>query len=627
MDALCLFDPATNRVVGVNDSWSSLFGRSQAIALGMKVHELAVSPAELAAKLPTNGSQRDESSGRCLWRRADGSQFFADFSVKMHAVGAAVFACMVVEVPAPVSGSVRTQLELVGDEMVSQTNLPVHLRAAMRERLARCTRQQAALLQLASADDKDFDGLMRQVVRVDGETLDCARVSYWTIRRGGESIYCEALYDRSKGEFESGLELFAKDFPLYFRALVTGALIPAHDAITDPRTSEFAESYLRPLGIGAMLDIPVFRRGELVGVVCHEHVGGPRGWTMDEQQFALSIGQMFALTLAARHREEAANSLQQRETMLAEANAVIEKNLRPRDGQLTGRVMGRYHFEQIVGRGGMGEVYKAKRKDDESSVAVKVLRDSSLGKPEHLQRFFREARVMTSIPSEHIAQIFEMGTFDGKLPFIAMELLEGHDLAWHLRRSPQLALDQVVELCDHTSKALAALREAGVVHRDMKPSNLFLVDAIPRAWKLLDFGLSHSHDDAYTTKAESIAGTPPFMAPEQLCGDETDHRTDIYGLAAIAFRALTGRTPFVGDLESLVHAALTEPAPRITSLVRGIPVEVDLVFAIALAKDPDERFRVVEAFADAFRAAAQSKLDDATRSHGWKLMKRSASSG
>jgi serine/threonine-protein kinase len=268
-------------------------------------------------------------------------------------------------------------------------------------------------------------------------------------------------------------------------------------------------------------------------------------------------------------------------------------------------------------------VYRATRVNDGFEVAIKLLRAACLDNPEHVQRFFREARITAAVPSEHVARVFEVGTFaEQEVPFMAMEILEGHDLGWHLRRSPQLPLEQVVELVEHASRALAAVREAGVVHRDLKPSNLFLVDALPRAWKVLDFGLSRSASDPFTTSAEDVVGTPAYMAPEQLGGGALDHRTDLYALGAIAYRALTGRPPFEGELPHILYSVLTDPVPPIASLVRGIPVDVELVLVIALAKDPEERFPTVEELAAALRDAAAGRLDDAIRSWGWKLLKR-----
>ncbi len=616
MDASCLFDLATLRVLSVSPAWVSRFGFSEEEARRMLVTALTPSPGEVFGSALALGTPA-AASGRGRFRGAGGVEMLADFEIVIHSLPSGPVGGLLVA-----GGTLGEphSLEDSAGEAISELTVPPNLRAALRERLARCARQQAALLALSAIDDQDFAALTRKCLKTDAETLDVARVSYWRLGRGGESIVCEALLDRSKAAFEAGMELSARDYPGYFRALTTGALIPAHDALRDPRTTEFADGYLAPLGIGAMLDIPVFLRGDLVGILCHEHVGGARGWTMDEQQFALSVGQMLSLALSAHHGDEAARSLRQREVMLAEANATLDRALRAGDGPLTGTTLGRYRLAERIGRGGMGEVYKALRIEDGAVVALKLLKKVLVADPDNARRFFREARLTASVPSEHVAKVFEVGTFEDGVPFIAMELLEGHDLAWHLRRSPQLPTDQVVELCEHTARALGAVRRAGVVHRDLKPGNLFLVDAIPRAWKVLDFGISRSADDPFQTMTEEVAGSPSYMAPEQLGGEEVDHRADLYALAAIAFRALTGRPPFVGDLASVLSATLRDPAPRVSSLVPGLPEAVDLVFAVALAKAPSERFAEVEQFSAALRDACAGRLDETTRAAGLRLV-------
>ncbi len=484
VDALCLFDESSRRVAAVNATWSQLFGYTAIEAAGIDVCRLAWAPEELRVRLEHGAARELNYRARGEFRTAKNQCFVADFTLTAYPQYGSTIVALVVEQPGP-----RVEVNTIEEEVISETGVPAHLKSAMRDRMARCARQQAALLRLASVDDHDFGELTRKLLRTDAETLGIARVSFWRLDKAGRAIVCQDLYDRNKG-FESGLELTAADYPVYFDALETGALIAAHDAVTDPRTAEFGDGYLKPLGIGAMLDIPVFLRGDLVGIVCHEHVGPPRGWTMDEQQFALSVGQFFSLALSSRHRDEAARSMRMQQVMLEEANAVIDRALRPDDGRLTGQTHGAYKLGQLLGRGGMGEVYRAIRTADRGEVALKVLRRSRASEATEVERFFREVDLMLTVPTEHVASVYERGTFSDGTPFIAMELLEGHDLAWHLRRSPELPLDQVLELVDHAARALGAVHRAGVVHRDLKPANLFLVDALPRRWKVLDFGVS-----------------------------------------------------------------------------------------------------------------------------------------
>jgi serine/threonine-protein kinase len=269
----------------------------------------------------------------------------------------------------------------------------------------------------------------------------------------------------------------------------------------------------------------------------------------------------------------------------------------------------------------MGEVYAAEHRDSLAKVAIKLLHPAMLEDPTNIERFAREAAAASAVPSEHVARVLLVGHTRDGLPFMVMELLHGHDLAWHLRKTPQLPLDQVVEMVDHTARALQAVRDAGIVHRDLKPGNLFLVDSLPRQWKVLDFGLSKLQGASSLTKDQAV-GTPAYMAPEQIRDADVDHCADLYALAAIAYRALTGRPPFVGDQVARVLMDALSRMPASPSSMVHIPVEVELVLAIGLAKRKEERFLFVEELAGAMRLAARGELDQETRDRGWALLKK-----
>jgi diguanylate cyclase (GGDEF)-like protein/PAS domain S-box-containing protein len=173
----------------------------------------------------------------------------------------------------------------------------------------RVLRQEAALFQITSLAYQPFEVRLRELVRVDAFTLGVARVSFWVLQQEPESIRCEALFLLPQDRYEAGTVLTARDYPRYFAALRAGLSIPAENAHTDSRTSEFYALYLEPNGIGAMLDIPVFLGGELYGVLCHEHVGRARTWTRDEQLFAMSVGQSIALSIEADRRDQSERAL------------------------------------------------------------------------------------------------------------------------------------------------------------------------------------------------------------------------------------------------------------------------------------------------------------------------------
>ena len=163
----------------------------------------------------------------------------------------------------------------------------------------------AALDELAQLDKSDLDLALRRIVRIDADALQVARVSYWELTRDRSAIHCRILYQREAMSFREGGELRAADYPAYFAAMLDDRLIDAHDAWSDPRTREFVDTYFKQHDIRSMLDVPVWRRGKLAGVVCHEHLGSSRTWTNEEQDFALGIGNMMSNALEAHGRRRA----------------------------------------------------------------------------------------------------------------------------------------------------------------------------------------------------------------------------------------------------------------------------------------------------------------------------------
>jgi serine/threonine-protein kinase len=316
----------------------------------------------------------------------------------------------------------------------------------------------------------------------------------------------------------------------------------------------------------------------------------------------------------------ARRQLKQREAMLSEARSELDWMLRTGEGYMTGQTVGNYQITDMLGRGAMGEVYTAIHLPTRRKVAFKLLHPNLLENREYVQRFMREAQAAAAVPSQHVAQVYELGFTPLGGPFIAMELLEGHDLAWHLRRTGNLPLETIVVMIEHAARALAAVRDAGVVHRDLKPANLFLVETPPQMWKVLDFGLSKIQGGIALTR-EVAVGTPQYMPPEQAQGLPVDHRADLYALAAITYRAITGQPPFLGDEVGPLLLDVLYTQPQQPGFYARVPVEVELVLAIALAKKAEDRFATVEDFATAFRLAATAQLDEPTRTRGWQLVK------
>ena len=262
----------------------------------------------------------------------------------------------------------------------------------------------------------------------------------------------------------------------------------------------------------------------------------------------------------------------------------------------------------------MGEVYRAENVRTGETAAVKLLHPNILGDPDQVKRFEREAELAMQVNSPYVPRVLGSGL--SPYPYVVMELLIGHDLAAHLRRSSRMPLTQIADLVDHASRALVAIREAGIVHRDLKPHNLFLTEGSGKLWKVLDFGVSKLQSGGATLTHGALVGTPSYMAPEQARLAAVDHRTDLYALTSIAYRAVTGKPVFVGDdIAAVLYNVVHTPPIQPNAAVR-VPEDVELVLAIGLAKDPEDRFAKVEELAEAFRAAVRAELSEVIRERG-----------
>jgi signal transduction histidine kinase len=195
-------------------------------------------------------------------------------------------------------------------------------------------RYQRVVLELAALDKWDYAESLQRILRLDAETLEIERVNFWLLDDDPPAIRMEAGYIRSGGRQEPGVSLTAADYPRYFAALRQEEVIDAADARRDARTSEFADEYLPALGIGAMMDIPIWSKGRLAGVLCHEHVGPPRTWTKREQELALAMAQAIANTLEVRERrraEEALHRAEQDKAVLSAREQVAREQVEARD--------------------------------------------------------------------------------------------------------------------------------------------------------------------------------------------------------------------------------------------------------------------------------------------------------
>jgi serine/threonine-protein kinase len=289
---------------------------------------------------------------------------------------------------------------------------------------------------------------------------------------------------------------------------------------------------------------------------------------------------------------------------LAEVVDAQERQKRANEGRWSGQQMGSFRLGLVLGRGAMGEVYEAQNPDGKP-VAVKLLNARATSSGAIVERFHREMEIAARLVSPHIVHVYEVSGPNAPVPFIAMERLHGTDLATRLRDEPRMPSDELVVLLDQVARGLEVARLAGVVHRDLKPHNLFQHDGA--TWKILDFGVSKVLDSEGTLTGEGIVGTPQYMAPEQASGGKVTHVADVYALGAIAYRCLTGRSPFKGkDLSELVYQVVHVPPARPSSLGR-VSLAIEEVLAVAMAKDPRRRFPSALSFAQAFIAARRGR--------------------
>jgi serine/threonine-protein kinase len=342
--------------------------------------------------------------------------------------------------------------------------------------------------------------------------------------------------------------------------------------------------------------------------------------------FVLARGSRRATHAAVERLHAALAQVQKREALLAEAHLDLDRALRGGfAGRYTERTLGPYTLGEVIGRGAMSEVYRATHAG--GTAAVKVLQRDLAIDPHQVKRFLREAEIVSGLTSPHVVRVLSFGNFGGKPydgdepPYIAMELLEGHDLAWHLRRERRLKPPRVLELVDQVAHALAEAGAQAVVHRDLKPQNLLLVTAgEQRTWKVVDFGVSKLSSTSGTLTKGAIVGTPGYMAPEQARGGDVTHRSDVFALAVIAYRALTGRPAFAGkDMPRVLFDVCYVQPMRPGRLVE-LPEDVERVLALGLAKESAQRFESARAFAEALAAAFDARLDESLRRRADELL-------
>jgi YVTN family beta-propeller protein len=259
----------------------------------------------------------------------------------------------------------------------------------------------------------------------------------------------------------------------------------------------------------------------------------------------------------------------------------------------------------------MGVVYKATQLDLQRPVALKLIASSLVGDATFRERFKREAQLAASIDHPNVIPVYETGEIDGSL-FIAMRYVEGTDLAALIADGRGLDPARVIRLAQQAAAALDAAHRRGLVHRDVKPGNVLLAGEDEHVY-LTDFGITkHTAEEVQLTKTGMFVGTPDYGAPEQVLGERSDHRADVYALGCMLFHTLTGRPPFERDSElAKMYAHLQDPPPRPSSVAPGVPAALDAVVTKAMAKDPDARYASAGELMQAAAAALERDVVEA----------------
>jgi serine/threonine-protein kinase len=282
---------------------------------------------------------------------------------------------------------------------------------------------------------------------------------------------------------------------------------------------------------------------------------------------------------------------------------------------------GRYLVRRKVGQGGMGAVFEATHTEIGGRYAIKVLLDKYAQRDAIVRRLKQEAQLATSLEHEHIIRVTDFGNTDDGRTYVVMEYLEGESLAECIARESKLPEQRILRIASQTASALAAAHAKGIVHRDVKPENLFLLKRKEQDFvKVVDFGISKSlraseeqePEAPRLTQTGMVLGTPLYMSPEQARGDENlDHRVDVYALGVIMYEAATGRVPFSGtNYLSVISQVLNEQPKPLRDLRPELSEEFEAIVAHAMAKDRTHRY----ASANDMLADLNALIDDPTRS-------------
>src|SRR5262245_13258626 len=266
-------------------------------------------------------------------------------------------------------------------------------------------------------------------------------------------------------------------------------------------------------------------------------------------------------------------------------------------------IEGKYRIVRLLGEGGMGAVYEGVNTRIHRKVAIKVLHATVAAKADVVQRFEKEAQAAGRIGSEHIVEVLDLGNLPTGERFMVMEYLEGESLGDRIKRKKRIGPHEMAHVLYQLLEGLAAAHAAGIIHRDIKPDNVYLLNtkAGQRDFvKLLDFGVSKFNTldaDMSMTKTGAVMGTPFYMAPEQARGGKVDIRSDLYSVGVVVYQAVTGRVPFHAETfnELVFKIALESPEPA-ELVAPGLDLRFAQLIARAMMRDVNARFQAARDF-------------------------------
>jgi len=270
---------------------------------------------------------------------------------------------------------------------------------------------------------------------------------------------------------------------------------------------------------------------------------------------------------------------------------------------LTGSKLGKYELTERLGQGGIAEVYKAFQPGVERFVASKVLHGHLANSGDFVARFQREARAIGRLHHPNIVRVIDFDK-EADVHYMIMDYIQGGTLATYLKDRIILPVEEALQISAQLADALAYAHERGMIHRDIKPTNVMFTDDTCAQAVLTDFGLARLCDsaDAKLTMTGAMVGTPTYMSPEAVQGEVCDERTDIYSLGVVLYEMVTGKTPYVANTPySMMMKQANEPLPSPRTLNPALPIEIELLLLKALAKDPPDRYQTAAELAGAIQ--------------------------